>query len=69
LHSQYCTDPSTKLAAVAAIIGAALFCQTYLRNEGVKSLSYNAAGQSQIAGGDSVQALEDELAGRTTVVD
>lgn len=28
----------------------------------MKSLSYNAAGRSQIAGGDSVQALEDELA-------
>lgn len=31
-------------------------------NEGVKSLSYNAAGSSPIAGGDSVQALEEELA-------
>jgi hypothetical protein len=35
--------------------------QTYLRNEGVKSLSYNAAGRSSIAGGDSVQALEEEI--------
>lgn len=35
--------------------------QTYLRNEGVKSLSYNAAGRSSIAGGDSVQALEEEM--------
>lgn len=35
--------------------------QTYLRNEGVKSLSYNAAGRSAIAGGDSVQALEEEM--------
>jgi hypothetical protein len=39
-----------------------LLPQTYLRNEGVKSLSYNAAGRSQIAGGDSVQDLEAELA-------
>lgn len=36
--------------------------QTYLRNEGVKSLSYNAAGKSAIAGGDSVQDLEEEMA-------
>lgn len=36
--------------------------QSYIRNEGVKSLSYNADGTSLIAGGDSVQALEDELA-------
>lgn len=36
--------------------------QTYIRNEGVKSLSYNAAGSSQIAGGDSVQDLEAEFA-------
>eukprot|EP00879_Flechtneria_rotunda_P028958 GHRR01031200.1.p1 GENE.GHRR01031200.1~~GHRR01031200.1.p1 ORF type:complete len:201 (+),score=53.25 GHRR01031200.1:240-842(+) len=36
--------------------------QTYIRNEGVKSLSYSATGASMIAGGDSVQALEDELA-------
>jgi hypothetical protein len=36
--------------------------QTYIRNEGVKSLSYTADGTSLIAGGDSVQALEDELA-------
>lgn len=35
--------------------------QTYIRNEGVKSLSYNAAGRSSIAGGDSVQDLEEEL--------
>lgn len=35
--------------------------QTYIRNEGVKSLSYNAAGQSLIAGGDSVLQLEQEL--------
>jgi hypothetical protein len=36
--------------------------QTYIRNEGVKSLSYTADGTSLIAGGESVQALEDELA-------
>ncbi|WIA33093.1 hypothetical protein OEZ86_006247 [Tetradesmus obliquus] len=34
---------------------------TYIRNEGVKSLSYTADGESLIAGGDSVQALEDEM--------
>eukprot|EP00882_Tetradesmus_deserticola_P016741 GHRQ01017899.1.p1 GENE.GHRQ01017899.1~~GHRQ01017899.1.p1 ORF type:complete len:282 (+),score=76.79 GHRQ01017899.1:491-1336(+) len=35
---------------------------TYIRDEGVKSLSYTADGSSLIAGGASVQALEDELA-------
>ena len=39
-----------------------LHVQSFIRNEGVKSLSYNASGSSRIAGGDSVQALEDELA-------
>lgn len=41
---------------------AASAAQTYIRNEGVKSLSYSADGNSEIAGGDSVQALEDEFA-------
>lgn len=34
---------------------------TYIRNEGVKSLSYSADGESFIAGGDSTQALEQEM--------
>ena len=32
--------------------------QTYLRCNGVKSLSYSATAESSIAGGDSVEALE-----------
>lgn len=51
-----------QLCSLAAAASCCCLLQTYLRNEGVKSLSYNAAGRSQIAGGDSVQALEEELA-------
>jgi hypothetical protein len=38
-----------------------LVLQTYLRVEGVKSLSYSATGESPITGGASTQALEEEL--------
>jgi hypothetical protein len=35
--------------------------QTYIRNEGVKQLSYEADGVSPVAGGDSTQQLEQEM--------
>mmetsp|Transcript_7529 Transcript_7529/g.18663 ORF Transcript_7529/g.18663 Transcript_7529/m.18663 type:complete len:303 (-) Transcript_7529:345-1253(-) len=38
---------------------------TYLRCEGVKSLSYSATAESPITGGDSVDALEQELASQS----
>ncbi|KIY95020.1 hypothetical protein MNEG_12941 [Monoraphidium neglectum] len=36
--------------------------EAFVRCEGVKSLSYSADGYSPIAGGDSTQALEEEMA-------
>jgi hypothetical protein len=40
---------------------AVLLVQTYIRNEGVKQLSYAADGVSPVAGGDSTQQLEHEM--------
>lgn len=38
--------------------------QTYLRCNGVKSLSYSADAESPIAGGDSIEALEVRSSGQ-----
>ncbi len=70
IYGNWCTDDTTLSPDVprkpmpSINFTSMVLSQDYIRVEGVKSLSYSATGESLIAGGDSVQALEEEMASR-----